>query len=238
MHARRSIALLFCLILGLFTGLQASADDSVLSVVAVQVNSGQLDTYSARVAELQTHMERLGVDGTPVTWRATAAGTATGTVFVAIQYPSLASYAAGTTKSAADPEFSKLIGGLDDIRTIASNSLYRNVFGGGGTEAGTLLQTVAVKVAPGRLSDYVAELEKLQAVQQRVGSSGKMRAWQATAAGANTGNVVVGIIYPDLATYAADTAKVQADAEWEKIIGGLDGMRTIVSTGLARRVSP
>ena len=47
-----------------------------------------------------------------------------------------------------------------------------------------------------------------------------------------------GVIYKDLATYAADSTKIQGDAEWQKLVAGLDEMRTIVSTGLARNVGP
>ena len=42
----------------------------------------------------------------------------------------------------------------------------------------------------------------------------------------------------DLVTYAADTTKIQGDSEWQKLVGGLEGMRTIVSMGLARNVGP
>ena len=65
-----------------------------------------------------------------------------------------------------------------------------------------------------------------------------MRVWQATAAGEATGTVVVGLIYKDLATYAADSTKIQGDAEWQKLVAGLDKMRTVVSVGLARNVGP
>jgi hypothetical protein len=65
-----------------------------------------------------------------------------------------------------------------------------------------------------------------------------MRVWQATAAGDATGTVVVGVIYKDLATFAASTTKLQADAEWQKLVAGLDDMRSVVSTGLARNVGP
>ena len=238
MHARRSIVFLLGLVFCFLGALPASADGTVLSVVAVRVNPGQMDTYAARVGQLQGVMERLDAAGTIAIWRATTAGEATGSVFVAIQYPNLAAYADGTAKTTGDAEFAKLIGGLDDIRTIGSSSLFRNVFGGGGNDPGELLQTVTVKVAPGRLDDYLAKLEKLSAISERVGGGGTMRAWRATAAGTNTGNVIVGIIHESLVSYANSTTKIQADPEWQKIISGLDDMRTIVSRGLSRRITP
>ena len=109
---------------------------------------------------------------------------------------------------------------------------------GSGDDVGSLLQTVTVKVEPGRLDNYVAEINKLQAVSGRVGSASKIRVWQATAAGPATGNVIVSSIHESLVSYANDTAKMQADPEWQKIIAGLDDMRTIVSSGLARSLSP
>jgi hypothetical protein len=238
MHVRRPIACLFSLVLWLGVSLGASADDTVLSAAAVRVNPGQLDTYVARVGQLQAAMERVGGSGTMRIWQATAAGEATGTVFVVVQYSSLAAYAESTAKTRADAEFQKLIAGLDDIRTLVGSSLYRNVGGGSGNDAGSLLQTVTVKVEPGRLDDYVAEINKLQAVSGRVGSASKIRVWQATAAGPATGNVIVSSIHESLVSYANDTAKMQADPEWQKTIAGLDDMRTIVSSGLARSLSP
>ena len=60
MHVRRPIAFLLSLVLWLGVSLGASADDTVLSAVAVRVNPGQLDTYVARVGQLQAAMERVG----------------------------------------------------------------------------------------------------------------------------------------------------------------------------------
>jgi hypothetical protein len=236
--SRRSIHFLLGLALCLAGALPAAADDTLLSVVAVRVNPGQLQTYAARVGQLEGIMERLGVDATIAIWQATAAGEATGTVFVALQYPSLAAYAEGTAKSQGDAEFTKLIGGLDDVRTVASSSLYRNVHGGGGNDPGELLQTVTVKVAPGHLDEYLAKIQQLQAISERVGGGGTMRVWQATAAGPDTGNLIVGIIHENLVSYANSTTKIQADPEWQQLVAGLDDIRTIVSTGLSRRVTP
>jgi hypothetical protein len=101
-----------------------------------------------------------------------------------------------------------------------------------------VLSSVAVRVNPGQMNDYLARIDKLRAISERLGTSNTMRVWQATAAGETTGAVVVGLLYKDLATYAADTTKFQGDAEWQKLIGGLDDVRTIVSMGLAQNVGP
>jgi hypothetical protein len=241
MTHRRTFGVLLGMAIGLGISVSASAQDAVLSGVAVRVNPGEMDEYLSRVKGLQGVMDRLKTGSSIEAWQVTAAGPATGTTLVVLEYPSLVGYAEATTKSQGDAEFQKLIGGLGELRTIQSSSLYRQVSGPGregDTPKGSILQTVSVRVKPGRLDDYVAKIDKLRKISKRLGTSETMRAWQATAAGEATGTVVVGVIYKDLAAYAADSTKIQSDAEWQKLVAGLHEIRTIVSTGLARNVGP
>jgi len=241
MTVSRTLAVLLGMVLGLGFSLPASAQDAVLSGVAVRVKPGRMDKYISQVGKLQSIMKRLKAGSNVEVWQVTAGGAATGTTLVALEYSSLVAYAEGTSKTGGDAEFQKLIGGLDGIRTVQSSNLYRQISGPGregDIPTGSVLQTVSVKVKPGRLDDYAATIDKLRKISDRLGTSNTMRAWQATAAGEATGTVVVGVIYKDLATYAADSTKIQADSEWQKLIGGLDDMRTIVSIGLARNVGP
>ncbi len=240
-NLRQTVTVLLGMSLGIGLSLSASAQDAALSGVAVRVNPGKMDEYLSRVKKLQGVMDRLDVKASIEAWQVTAGGPATGTTFVALEYPSLVAYAESTTKTQGDSEFQKLIAGLDGLRTIQSSSLYRQISGPGregDVPKGTVLQTVSVRVKPGRLDDYVAKIEKLRKISKRLGASNTMRVWQATAAGEATGTVVVGLIYKDLATYAADSTKIQGDAEWQKLVAGLDKMRTVVSVGLARNVGP
>jgi 20S proteasome alpha/beta subunit len=205
------------------------------------VNPGKLDEYLARVKSLQGVLARVEASGSIEAWQVTAGGPATGTVLVVLEYPSLVSYAESDAKTRGDAEYSKLISGLDELRTLESSSLYRLVSGAetqGDIPTGSVLQSISVQVKPGRLDDYVAKIEQLRKISERVGNSSNMRVWQATAAGEATGTVVIGLIHKDLAAYAADSAKTQADSEWQALVGGLDEMRTIVSSGLARNVGP
>jgi hypothetical protein len=241
MTLRRTVAVLLGMVLGLGFSLSASAQDAVIASVGVRVNPGQMDKYISQVKKLQGVMERLEAGSNVEAWQVTAGGPATGTTFVSLEYPSLVAYAESSAKTEGDAEFQKLIGGLDALRTIESVSLYRQVSGPGregDIPTGSVLQTVFVRVKPGRLDDYVARIEKLRKISERLGTSSTMRVWQATAAGEATGTVVVGLIYKDLTTFAADSTKIQSDSEWQKIVGGLDDMRTIVSMGLARNVGP
>ena len=239
MSRRQTFAGVLGLALALGISSGAAAQNAVLQAVAVQVQPGQLDTYLERIKSLQGVMQRVGSAGTLRAWRATLAGPASGTVFVAIAYPSLSAFAESTSKVQGDAEWRKLIAGLDAIRTIQSSSLYRSVSGeDAAVTANSVLQTVTVRVKPGQLDDYVERVDALQKVSDRLGVTSSMRIWQATLAGDATGTVVVGLIHPSLAAYADNTTKMQGDAEWQKRIAGLDDIRSIVSTGLARSIGP
>ena len=65
-----------------------------------------------------------------------------------------------------------------------------------------------------------------------------MRVWNTTTGGADSGQILVGLEYPDQAAWAADAGKLQADAEWQKIQAGLAGIRKVVSNAIWRDVSP
>ena len=104
--------------------------------------------------------------------------------------------------------------------------------------AESVLQVVAVEVAPGKLDAYLAKVKQLQAVMTRLGSAGTLQVWQATLAGDNTGTVVVGIEHESLAAFADSTAKVSADPEWQSLVSGLDGIRTLLSSSLYRELTP
>lgn len=222
------------IILGMTLSTAAYAQ-SVLQSVTVRVAPGEMDNYLETVEKLQGVMDRLGAGARIGIWQATLAGAGSGDTLVGVSYPSLAAFAEGTTKSAADPEWQKLIGSLDKVRTPVSNSLLVSRDGAGPPEppaSGAVLQGVIVRVEPGRLDDYLAQVESLRKTQERLGSSGQMRVWEATLAGEGSGNLAVGIVYPSLAAYAKDSGRLQADAEGQKIFEGLDKIRTVVSSSL------
>lgn len=220
------------LALVLSTGAWAQA---VIQTVTVRVNPGQMPSYLERVATLQGVLDRVGGGGRVQAWNATLAGTAAGTTLVSVSFPSLAAFAESTTKSQADPEWRKVMGGLDAIRTVESQGLIVSRDGGGQPEpsaSGAVLQGVLVRVNPGKLDAYVQQIEALKKVQQRLGTSGTTRVWQSTLGGEATGTVVVASVYPSLAAFAESMAQLESDAEWQKIIGGLGSIRTIVSQSL------
>jgi hypothetical protein len=208
---------------------------AVLQSVTVRVNPGQMSTYLEKVAALQGVMDRVGGGGQVQVWNATAAGTNTGNSLVSVAYPSLTAYAETTTKTQADPEWQKVFASLPDIRTLVSSGLIVSRDGGGmppKAESGAVLQGVLVDVKPGQLDAYVQRIGALKGVLKRVGSSATIRVWQATLAGPNTGTVAVGLVHPSLAAYAENSGKLQGDAEGQKLLEGLDAIRTVVSSSL------
>lgn len=101
-----------------------------------------------------------------------------------------------------------------------------------GAYAEAVIQTVTVKVAPGKLGAYVAKVGELQGVMDRLGGGGKVVVWQAVAAGTATGNTMVAVSYPSLTAYAETTSKSTADPEWQKILASLGDIRTTLNTSL------
>lgn len=128
------------------------------------------------------------------------------------------------------------------IRSIAWGALALGIaIAPGATKAAhhePVIQVVTVEVMPGKLEAYQAEVKKLAAVVARVDAKAKVRMWEATAAGEDTGQVLVGIEYPNAAAWAADSAKTQADPEWKAIVAKLAGLRTVLSMSIWRDVSP
>lgn len=103
--------------------------------------------------------------------------------------------------------------------------------------AAPVVQVVTVKVNPGMLDQYLQETQKLQGILARLGSKGTMRVWNTTAGGTDAGTTIVGLEYPDEAAWATDSPKIQADAEWKKLVAGLANIRTLVGTSLWRDIS-
>jgi hypothetical protein len=94
----------------------------------------------------------------------------------------------------------------------------------------TVLRVIRVKTD--NVAAYVAEIEKGRQLQKSLGSSAQIRVWQARFAGPDAGAVVVSIEYPSMAAYVADEAKVDASAEYQTWLKGLNKIRTIVSDSL------
>ncbi len=65
----------------------------------------------------------------------------------------------------------------------------------------------------GDLEFFLGIVKRARAINERLGTRGKSRVWQATLAGEGAGAVYVAIEHPSLVTMAQGLAKLQADAE-------------------------
>ncbi len=217
----------------------AAHHEAVVQVVTVDIMPGKLGQYRQEVKKLVAVMKRLGSSGTVRMWSAAVAGPDTGNVLVGLEYPNSATWAADSAKLASDTEWQKIVSGLDELRTVASNSVWREVSPTpGGAGAGSVLAITGVQVNPGKLDAYTKKVDDARAITERLGIGGDFRIFHAELAGPNTGAVAVGVVYPDLAAYVAETGKLSADAEWKKLLNELAGMRTLVGRWLYQEITP
>ena len=95
-----------------------------------------------------------------------------------------------------------------------------------------VLQVISVEVKGDR-NAYYAQVKSLQAVAKRLGVPA-VRVWRASLAGEDADTIYIATEYESLAAMAAAQEKVQADAEWNKLLRALDasGIRTVVGRSL------
>ena len=101
------------------------AADTVLRVVVVQT-----DDVAGYVKQIEEGKALLNKTGSPAKlriWRASFAGPETGSVVVSLEYESLQALAADMAKLADNVEFQTWLKGLDEIRKILSDSIYREL---------------------------------------------------------------------------------------------------------------
>ncbi len=101
--------------------------DTVLQVVRIDTH-GNTAAYVASLKAVLDRIEELAPESNSRVWEATFSGDTTGTVYVVIEYPSMASFAAATEKSFADEAFTKGVAALAATgRTVESNSVLREI---------------------------------------------------------------------------------------------------------------
>ena len=99
----------------------------VLVITGIQAKPGKLQEYRTRLTSMQASMKRLGLTGTVRVWQADLAGPETGDIAIGTEYADLATYVAEQAKLSADPEWKKLLAGLDEIRTLQGRWLYEAI---------------------------------------------------------------------------------------------------------------
>jgi uncharacterized protein (DUF1330 family) len=103
-----------------------------------------------------------------------------------------------------------------------------------GSADATVLRVVAVETKDA--TAYLADIEKLRGIMARLGGKATIRTWRARFAGQNAGTIVVAIEYADLAAFATEFSKAEADPEYRAIIKGLDAKRKILSDSLYEEI--
>lgn len=98
------------------TGPAFADSNVVLRVVAVK--TADVPAYVQEIGKARGMLKRLGLDVKVRVWRATYAGPDAGTVIVSQEFSSLTGFADAMTK---------WVKNLDKIRTVVSDSLYREL---------------------------------------------------------------------------------------------------------------
>ncbi len=106
-------------------------------------------------------------------------------------------------------------------------------------EGPPVLQVIVVEVEPADREWYLERVKKVQGIVERLGLSG-FRVWRATLAGTSTGALAVVIENPNLAAFAANSTKLQADSEFQKWVKEMQkaGRSKAISNNMWVEVTP
>jgi len=107
------------------TGNAFAASTVWLRVITVKTDN--VAAYTHEIERGRALMKKLGLQITTRIWRATFAGPDAGTVVVSQEFPSWQAFSDAQAKVAADKDMQAFLAGLDKIRTITSDSLYREL---------------------------------------------------------------------------------------------------------------
>jgi hypothetical protein len=103
----------------------AFAQKGVTRVVIVKTDNPA--AYAQAITSGQEIMKKLGISATTHVYVAQFAGPEAGTVVATIEYPSLAALADADAKTRADKDYQAWIKSLEKIRTIVSDSIFREL---------------------------------------------------------------------------------------------------------------
>jgi hypothetical protein len=98
---------------------------TVVRVVVVKTDNPA--AYAQAIEAGKEIMKKAGVSADTRVFRASYAGPETGAVIAAIEYPSIAALAEAETKLRTNKDYIDWLKGLDKIRTIVSDSIYREL---------------------------------------------------------------------------------------------------------------
>jgi hypothetical protein len=115
-------------VLALFLGMSSSAfaqKTTVLRVVTIKTDD--VSAYLQQLEKGKEILKRLGVTQQIRVWQATFAGPNAGSIAAAIEYPTMAALAEADAKTRADKEYQAWLKETSKIRTVVSDSLYREL---------------------------------------------------------------------------------------------------------------
>ncbi len=115
-------------ILALFLGMASSAfaqKSTVLRVVVIKTDD--VSAYLQQLDKGREILKKLGVTQQIRVWQATFAGPNAGSVVAAIEYPSMTAFAEADSKTRADKDYQAWLKETAKIRTIVSDSLYKEL---------------------------------------------------------------------------------------------------------------
>ena len=96
-----------------------------------------------------------------------------------------------------------------------------------------------VEVPAGKMADYMAGLEKILALVERVAPEAEARVWQASIAGTSSNRISVVTEFDSLEAWAAGVSKLRADPAYQPLIEELEATgRTLLSVSLATEITP
>ena len=122
---RRTTALIASATLALCLAGTAFAGTAWVRVISVKTDN--VSAYMQQLEAGKAMMKKLGINSQLHIYKATFAGEGAGTIVVTQEYPTWAAFADAQAKTSADAEFSAWLKGLDKVRTIISDSLYREL---------------------------------------------------------------------------------------------------------------
>jgi hypothetical protein len=116
------ISAAFVGIFGLIASLSAVAADAVSRVIVVQ--TADVPGYVHEVETLQALLKKAGVPATLRVWRASYAGSDTGSIVVTVEVPNLAGIAKIEDTVRTNPDVAAEMKKIGAMRKIVSDSLY------------------------------------------------------------------------------------------------------------------
>ena len=97
------------------------------AIRVVIVKTDDAHAYAQAIENGKEILKKLGLSTNIHIYQATFAGPNAGAVAVSIEYPSLTALADAAAKTRADKDYQAWIKGLEKIRTIVSDSVYREL---------------------------------------------------------------------------------------------------------------